>query len=248
MLVSLIREQDETSTYTHHDQLFKELIHTFFEEFLEAFFPEVYNSIDFSSIHPLTGETFTDLHEGESRTADIVIEAKVKHQDTIIIIHIEPQSYQQTNFHERMYMYFSLLYNKYRKPILPIAIFTYDNVGNEKNEFHIQFPFFDVLSFRFLTLPLRKMNWRQYIQSDNPVAAALLSKMGFHEDERIQVRKEFLRMLVRMKLNPAKERYIYGFFESYLKFNEVEEEILVNGVKNLDKDEAMKIMDKIVMK
>lgn len=191
MLVSLIREQYGTSTYTHHDQLFKELIHTFFEEFLEAFFPEVHNSIDFSSIHPLTGETFTDLHEGESRTADIVIEAKVKHLDTIIIIHIEPQSYQQTNFHERMYIYFSMLYNKYRKPILPIAIFTYDNVGNEKNEYHIQFPFFDVLSFRFLSLPLKKMNWRHYIQSDNPVAAALLSKWAIVKLKELKLRRNF---------------------------------------------------------
>lgn len=55
-LLTLVREQEETSQYTHHDQLFKELIHTFFSEFLEVFFPEVYEHIDFSAVHPLSEE------------------------------------------------------------------------------------------------------------------------------------------------------------------------------------------------
>src|SRR5699024_9545129 len=42
----LIKEESPTSIYTKHDQLFKELINTFFEEFLEAFFPDVHNNID----------------------------------------------------------------------------------------------------------------------------------------------------------------------------------------------------------
>jgi len=58
---------------------------------------------------------------------------------------------------------------------------------------------------------------RDYIHSDNPAVAALLSKMGCEEKEWVQVKKEFLRMIIRMELDPAKERLIYGFFETYLK-------------------------------
>ncbi|WP_342746749.1 hypothetical protein [Virgibacillus phasianinus] len=122
--MTLVREH--TTQYLPHDQLFKELIHTFFEEFLEVFFPDVHHHIDFTSSNPLPDEMFTDLLKGKSRKADIVIETKLKETDTLLIIHVEPQSYGQTNFHERMYEYFSLLYNKYRKPILPIAVFSYD--------------------------------------------------------------------------------------------------------------------------
>jgi hypothetical protein len=209
----LVREDEKTSSYIHHDQLFKELIHTFFAEFLEAFFPEVYEHVDFSTIHPLSEEVFTDLFEGASRKADIVIETKLKGQETLIIIHIEPQSYYQKNFNERMYLYFSLLYNKYRKPILPIAVFSYDEYKIEPNEYRMTFPFHHVLSFHYLPLILRKLNWRTYLKSNNPVAAALLSKMGYSDKERIEVKKEFLRMLLRLNLDPAKEYIIYGFFE-----------------------------------
>lgn len=236
----LVRE-DHTK-YIHHDQLFKELIHTFFSDFLELFFPEVHLHIDFSSIKPLSNEMFTDMIEGESRKADIVIETKLKGQDTLIIIHVEPQSYGQANFNDRMYQYFSLLYNKYRKSILPIAVFSYDEHRYEQNEFTIKFPFFHVLTFNFLMVELRKMNWRDYIQSKNPVAAALLSKMGYTEKERVQVKKEFLQMLVKMEMNPAKTRMINGFFESYLQLDKREEEELMEEIKQMnDAEEILKL-------
>lgn len=38
--------------YMKHDQLFKELIGNFFEEFLEGFFPKFHADIDFGSIRP----------------------------------------------------------------------------------------------------------------------------------------------------------------------------------------------------
>lgn len=129
-LPELIKENPPEQTYTKHDQLYKELISTFFKEFLIAFFPEVHEHLDFQAIKPISEEVYTNLIEGETRRLDIVAETKLKNTDIIVIVHIEPQSYVQTNFHERMFHYFSLLYNKYRKPIIPIAIFSYEgNLG-----------------------------------------------------------------------------------------------------------------------
>jgi hypothetical protein len=48
-----------------HDRLFKELISTFFIEFLELFFPQVLAYTDTSSIEFLDKEIFTDVTEGE---------------------------------------------------------------------------------------------------------------------------------------------------------------------------------------
>src|SRR5690606_36536279 len=185
----------------------------------------------------LSEEVFTDLIEGESRRADIVIEVKLKGRETLIIIHVEPQSYVQSNFHERMYQYFSLLYNKYRKPILPIAIFSYEEYHHEPNEFTISFPFFHVLTFRFLKLELKKINWRDYIQSNNPVAAALLCKMGYTERERVHVKKEFLRMLLKMEIDPAKAEIINRFFDSHSRLRESGDEERISYTKEYSQEE-----------
>ena len=104
-------------------------------------------------------------------------------------------------------------------------------------------PLKHVLTFEFFMLELRKMNWRSYIDTNNPTAAALLSKMGYSDKEKVQVRKEFLRMLVKMELNPAKATLINGFFETYLSLNEDEEEELMEEIKQLDKNEAEQIFE-----
>ncbi|WP_313884995.1 hypothetical protein [Desulfofundulus sp. TPOSR] len=89
---------------------------------------------------------------------------------------------------------------------------------------------------------MKKLDWREYIHSDNPVAAALLSKMGFRPEERVRVKLEFLRMLARMKLDPARMELLAVFFETYLKLNREEEEQLYRELGKMDKKEVDAIM------
>jgi hypothetical protein len=59
-----------------HDQNFKELISTFFIEFLELFLPEMAKTIDSGSIKFLKQEYFIDLVEGEEKIIDLLVEFK----------------------------------------------------------------------------------------------------------------------------------------------------------------------------
>jgi predicted transposase/invertase (TIGR01784 family) len=86
------------------------------------------------------------------------------------------------------------------------------------------------------------MDWRDYIYSNNPIAAALISKMGYTENERVQVKKEFLRMLVKMEINPARMELINGFFETYLRLSEREEVELMEEIKQLNPEESKQIL------
>ncbi len=172
-----------------HDRWFKELITTFFEEFILAFFPKVYEHIDFSNSRFLSEEVYTDIIKGEKRRVDLLIETRLKDEDAIIIIHVEPQSYYEPEFSDRMFIYFSRLYEKYRCTIVPIAIFSYDKEKVESDRFKMKTPFLDILNFHFFTLQLRNLNWRDFLSYPNPVATALLCKMGYDKTERVQVKK-----------------------------------------------------------
>ncbi|MBR8833910.1 MAG: hypothetical protein DSM106950_07690 [Stigonema ocellatum SAG 48.90 = DSM 106950] len=54
-----------------HDRLFKELISTFFVEFLDLFLPQVVSQIDRDSIQFLPQEVFTDVTSGEKKFIDL---------------------------------------------------------------------------------------------------------------------------------------------------------------------------------
>ncbi|WP_169792888.1 hypothetical protein [Lentibacillus amyloliquefaciens] len=67
--------------------------------------------------------------------------------------------------------------------------------------------------------------------------------MEYTEDEKIEVKKEFLRMLVRLELDPARNRELTTFFETYLKLTDEEEYILQEEVRHLNPDEEAKVME-----
>ena len=73
--------------------------------------------------------------------------------------------------------------------------------------------------------------------------AALLSKMGFIEKEKVRVKLEFLRLLIRLKLDPARQELITGFFETYLELSQKEEEQFNQVLSQINQKEAESIME-----
>jgi hypothetical protein len=72
-----------------HDQLFTELLSTFFIEFLELFFPQVAAAIDADSVSFLPQEYFADLTVGETKIVDLLAQVKLAGQDVGFLIHLE---------------------------------------------------------------------------------------------------------------------------------------------------------------
>src|SRR5699024_2567438 len=130
--------RQEKQAYMQHDRLFKKLIGEFFEEFLEVFFPNIHAHIDFGKITPSSEEIFAEMYDGDKKLLDIVLEMKWKDTAPVIVVHIEHQSTKQRDFNKPMFRYFSSLYNKYGKPIIPIAIFSYEEDW-EENKFEMDF-------------------------------------------------------------------------------------------------------------
>jgi len=226
-----------------HDRLFKELLETFFVEFVELFFPEAYDAMDLEHIKFLQQELFTDVTRGDKHRVDILVETRLKGELGIVLVHVENQAKVQSDFAERMFIYFSRLYQEHRCRILPIAVFSYPETRDEPDAFKLEFSFVPVLDFRFLKIELKKHNWRDYIQSNNPVGAALLSKMGYQKKERVQVKLEFLRMLVHMELDPARMTLLTGFFETYLRLDETEQRKLEEEMGKMDEKEASRMIE-----
>ncbi|HZJ84767.1 MAG TPA: transposase, partial [Syntrophomonadaceae bacterium] len=91
----------ENNTRIDHDRLFKELIETFFAEFMELFFPDIYSLIELDEITFLKEEIFTDVTRGDKHLIDLLVETKLKGEESIILVHVESQAQYQGHFAER---------------------------------------------------------------------------------------------------------------------------------------------------
>ncbi|WP_373528507.1 Rpn family recombination-promoting nuclease/putative transposase [Nostoc sp.] len=208
-----------------HDRLFKELIQTFFWEFIELFLPEVLEYVAQDKLTFLTEEIFTDVTTGDKRRIDLLAQVKWREENSYFLIHLENQAYSQKEFERRMFHYFARLDAKYLMPIFPIVIFSYDEPRRpQKSQYAVHFPHRRILEFNYFAIQLNNLNWRNFLNQPNPVAAALMAKMDFKPEEKIKVKLECLRMLVTLKLNPAKIELISGFIDTYLRLNTTEEQ------------------------
>ncbi|GAA6618407.1 Rpn family recombination-promoting nuclease/putative transposase [Scytonema sp. NUACC26] len=115
-----------------HDGLFKLLISTFFIEFIELFLPNIAADIDKDSIEFLPEQVLIDITAGKKKIIDLLAKVKYKNQSTFFLVHVEAQSYVESEFAKRMFIYFSSLYKLYDLPIYPVVIFSFDEPLREE--------------------------------------------------------------------------------------------------------------------
>ena len=227
----------------NHDQLFKELLTTFFVEFLELFFPSILEYLDTDTIAFVDKELFTDVVGGEKKIMDIVALAKFQQQNYSFLVHVENQASSDTEFNRRLFRYFCSLFLKYDRPVYPIVVFSYDSPQRlDRSSFIIDFPDKQVLNFDYEIVQLNRLNWRDFLQQKNPVAAALMAKMKIDERDRPQVKAECLRLMVTLKLDPARMYLISGFIDTYLNLSQQEELIFQSQLSTMELEEQAQIM------
>jgi Domain of unknown function (DUF4351) len=214
-----------------HDQLFKQLLTTFFLEFLELFTPEFFAAVDPQSLEILPLEYFTEIEVGERKAMDVIIRVDLLGRPNApassrvsVVVNCEHQSSSETDFHRRMFFYFAQLHRKYLQPVYPIAIFSFDKPFRpERDSYQVRVPGFQVMDFNFLTIQLNQLDWRTFLTQPNPVAAALMAKMKIDPADRPRVKVECLRMIANLKLDKARTYQLSGFIDNYLRLNSIEE-------------------------
>ena len=201
-----------------HDRLFKELLTTFFVEFVDLFLPDVGAALDRDvAVVPMDKEVFTDVTRGEKHAVDVLMKARFRGEEAFFLVHVENQATPQADFPKRMFRYFARLTEKYDLPVYPVVIFSYDAPRRpEPDRFVVSFPHKTVLRFEYAVIQLNRLPWRRFVTQENPVASALMAKMKMSAGDRPKVKAQCLRLLASLKLDPARATLIGGFVDSYL--------------------------------
>jgi predicted transposase YdaD len=93
-----------------------------------------------------------------------------------------------------------------------------------------------------MAIQLNRLDWRDFLDRSNPVAAALMSKMRIAKNDRAKVKAECLRLLVTLRLDPAKTRLISKFVDAYLRLDVKEEQMFQTEIDTMGLAQKEKIM------
>src|SRR5215470_18667801 len=99
------------------------------------------------------------------------------------------------------------------------------------------------MEFRYDVVQLNRLNWWDFLNKPNPIAAALMAKMNIARSDRVRVKLECLRLLATLRLNRAKMKLTSGFVDAYLDLNREEQAAFDAEVQALAADETEEVME-----
>src|SRR5512132_2400606 len=110
-----------------HDRLFKELLSTFFLDFLALFAPLLRQEVEPAApVEFLEKELYTDVVAGERHEVDLLVKLRRRGGESFVLVHVENQATAEVEFRRRMFRYFARIEARHGLDVYPVAVFSYE--------------------------------------------------------------------------------------------------------------------------
>ena len=208
-----------------HDQTFKDLLRAFFYDFLRLFLPAVATAIDPTAIRFLDAETFTDIPEGQRRTADVVARVHaITGEPELVLVHTEIQAVEEPDFAYRMWEYNALLRLREKQPVISVALLPFASVGSVALTRYSETLFGqEYAKLDYWRIPLYALTAEDYLAAEPLFGAALAALMRPRSGDRVDLRLAVLEKIAAGGLDEARQYLLVNLVETYLELNEAEQ-------------------------
>lgn len=163
-----------------HDQLLKEALSAFLEDFVTLFAPQQAGQLDFSTVRFLDKEVFTDLAAGQRREMDLLAEVKTQSGTLrLVLIHVEIQRRREAGFAARMLHYFMSIHLRFPTHlILPMALVSYATTeGIGVGHYTMEVEGFTALHYQYIQISLANLDASDYIIVPQALGVGLAALM-----------------------------------------------------------------------
>lgn len=180
----------EKKQRANHDSAWKDILDVYFKEFMEFFYPEIAEKIDwimpYETLDNELQSITTDSMVGKTFVDKLLKVKSLDGKEEVVLIHIEIQGQKEEDFSKRLFQYYCKLFTKYDQSILTLAILTDNNQNWHPHNYHRDVFGYSVLSFYFKTHKLLEyQNKKSDLEiSANPFAVVVLVHLVFLETKK----------------------------------------------------------------
>ncbi len=249
------KKEAEKSKY---DSAWKKVIKQLFKDFLEFFFTDIHNVIDFNKEIIFLDKELKEIDPDSTlgdRVADVLVKVHLKDGSTsyiCIIIHIEVQGEPRSNFMERMFIYFYRAFDKEKKekvPVMSVAVLTDDNKNYRPDEFRInlfgfqlymKIPIVKIIDYRLKEELIKKLE-----TSKSPMALVVKAQLKSHEvkhadgNRKFEVTKELIRQCYKHGYHRDDVHVILNFFDWVIRVPEAFKDQIKEVIKKVEEEYKM---------
>lgn len=189
-----------------------------------------------------TGPDHQLLARLDSVRGDLLARARLRCEEAAFLIHVEHDAYRRREDFD-FYRYFMAFRERHRCRIYPVVLLSYQRPRKPRPDVYTEgFPDLEVLRFRFRVIQLNRLDWRDFLQSSNPVAAALMTRMNVGKRDRPQVKAACLRSLIRLPVSEDELRLLAEFPATYPPLDPEEKRVFESEIQGMEPKERLKIM------
>mgnify|MGYP000140792943 CR=1 FL=1 len=193
-----------------YDSPWKEAIDIYFEPFMEFFFHQAYQEIDWSrgyeSLDTELQEIIRDAETGRRLADKLVRVWLLSGKEALILIHIEIQSQVQADFGKRMYIYNHRFFDKYDQEVISLAVLGDEQTSWRPSSYgYSRWGFQSSLQFPIVKLLDYQSQWQMLESSRNPFAVIVMAHL------RTQATKGDSQARLQSKLSLVRGLYEQGY-------------------------------------
>ncbi len=231
------------------DSPWKDILEAYFQDFMQFFFPQIHDDIDWSRGYDFLDQELQqvvrDAELGKRLTDKLVKVWKLSREETWVLAHIEIQSQEESNFSDRMFVYYYRLRDRYNQKIASLAI-----LGDERETWRTQ-PFqTELWGCRVLfEFPIIKLldyapRWSELEATRNPFEIAVMAHLKTKETRHDAVaRKEWKFRLTRRLYEQGYERQdilnLFRFLDWMMELPEELKQAFRNELEQYEQERQM---------
>lgn len=193
-----------------YDSPWKDILQEYFREFLAFFFPQVESDVDWDKNYEFLDKEFQqvvrDAELGRRYTDKLVKVWQKSGGETWVLVHIEVQGCEETEFAERMYVYNYRIFDRYRRPVASLAVLADERPGWKPDQFGYKIWGCEaMLRFPVVKLLDYGRQWNRLEERGSPFAVVVMAHLKAMET------RNSPEMRKKEKLNLIKMLYKRGY-------------------------------------
>ena len=234
---------------TEFDSPWKDVIERYFQDFIQFFLPQAHGEIDWTRdkefLDKELQQVVRDAELGRRLVDKLVKVWRTGGEEAWVLIHLEVQSFEETNFAERMFVYHYRIYDRYKRSVASLAV-----LGDERSSWRpTQFGYELWGSEVFFRFPVVKLldyqqEWSALEASRNPFATVVMAHLKAQETRsdaqgRFASKLALTRRLYEQGYSREDVVNLFQFIDWIMSLPEELEQEFWREVRNLEEDLRM---------
>ncbi len=241
-------ENEEKSARANNDSAWKAILNAHLKDFVEFFWPEAYQAIDWTRPYELLEQELMAIGVNEEigkRYIDKLFKVFLLNgQEQWLLLHLEIQNTKDETFPERMFIYFYRIFDRYNKDVASMAVLADPNQEWRPNEYRKKIWGSEIIrKYEVVKLTDYRDRIEELKTHPNPFSMVVLVQLAAmesrpDEEQRLLTKLEFFRALHMHGWPLEKSMNMYKYLDTMLGLSPKYQIQYITEAKKIDEEFA----------